>query len=240
MKSKHKCILVDDNISNLNALKMEIEEINLLEIEEVYSDPAKFLQNVSRHESKIIFLDVEMPIDGITVGEKLKGKKIIYVSGHIHRASDAMLIDAVGFVEKPIEQARLKKFIEKALTELARSQTHLRFGKDIVGVESIEIITSQDFDNGFSTLGESKLIYRNGQEPLLVNSLKLSDCLRDLDPDIFVQINRFDIVRKHCITNYTHDQVRLQYTNRRTVRKPAERTLSKEGKIRLDGMFNNR
>lgn len=238
MKSKYKCILVDDLEGNLRALKAEVEEIGLLEVEAVYTDPRKFLDNVKEHESKIIFLDVNMPIDGITVGEKLFGKKIIYVSGHVHRASDAMLIDAVGFVEKPIEQARLKKFIEKAISEIRRSQTHLRFGKEVVAVSSIELITSQDIDNNSSSQGESKLIYLNGSPPMLVNSLKLDDCERDLDPDLFIRINRFDIVRKNCIKSYAHEQVKISYTNKKGHQAFTERPLNKEGKKRLDALFN--
>lgn len=240
MRSKHKCVLVDDVQNNLDALKLEIEETGLLQVEAAYTDPAKFLSTLSKLESKIIFLDVDMPIDGIILGEKLRGKKIIYVSGHIHRASDAMLIDAVGFVEKPVEQPRLKKFIEKAISEIRRSQTHLRFAKEIVDVASIEVISSQDLDNKSTSQGEAKLIYRNGSPPLLVNSLKLDDCERDLDPDLFIRISRFDIVRKNCIKSYTHEEVNIVYTNKKGELTPAVRPLNKEGKTRLESLFDVR
>ena len=54
--SKPLCVLVDDERPSLSALKDAIEEIGLLEIENSFLNPDKFLTQVDQLKSDIIFL----------------------------------------------------------------------------------------------------------------------------------------------------------------------------------------
>ncbi len=243
MKNKPLCVLVDDVELNLSALKNEIEEIGLLEIEKVFADPDKFLAKISELKSEIIFLDMAMHINGIEVAGKLKGKKIIFVSGHKEEAYKAYEVDAVDFVPKPIMTSRLKQAIEKVLDRIAieapKPKTHVKLssnnGKEHIEVACIELISSQDLDKKNEGQGESKIIYRNGQVPLLINSLTFPDCFNFLPKDKFIQLSRFDIVNVNNITQLIkHDEIRIKYTSRNLKVLFTSRTLSKEGKQRYD------
>lgn len=115
MKSKPLCVIVDDEEAGLASVRSNIEELGMLEIEKAFLDPDKFLVQLDQLESKIIFLDMEMPIEGLEVAAKLKDKLVIFVSGYVERGYMTFDVDAVDFVPKPIRQSRLKSAIEKAL-----------------------------------------------------------------------------------------------------------------------------
>ncbi len=118
MKPKHQCVLVDDEEFALAALKGMIEELDILKVERAYLNPDRFLVDIDSLESKIIFLDLEMPIYGVEVASKLKNKQVIFVSGYTDKAYQTFDVNPVDFVPKPIRLSRLKTAIYKALSSI--------------------------------------------------------------------------------------------------------------------------
>ncbi len=197
MKNKPLCILVDDVELNLDALKREIEEIGLLEVERVFTDPDKFLAKVSDLKSEIIFLDMEMHIHGIEVAQKLKGKKIIFVSGHTDEAIKAFDIDAIDFVPKPILTSRLKQAIEKVLKQISSSVIVLRTEdarlEEILS-ESIVYITTNVDDK------RDKDIHMNNGSIITAKQYGFEDLVNVLPPGKFLKINHSEIVNLSFVT----------------------------------------
>lgn len=115
MKFKPLCVLVDDEEYALASLRRMVEELDILEIEKAYLDPDRFLVDIDQLHAQIILLDLEMPISGIEVAQKLKDKLVIFVSGKTERGYETFAVDPVDFVPKPIRLSRLKTAIEKAL-----------------------------------------------------------------------------------------------------------------------------
>ena len=191
MKIKPLCIIVDDEQSSLALLKSKIEEIDLLEIEQSFLDPDKFLMNVPKLKSEIIFLDMEMPIDGTDVARKLKNKKIIFVSGHIDQAYKTYDVDAIDFVPKPISTFRLKQAIEKALKYLSNSFIVIKASdakKEEINYDSIIYISTNKDEK------RDKDFYLTDGTIRKAKGVDISGLMEELPLEKFCKINSSEIV----------------------------------------------
>lgn len=189
MKIKPFCVLVDDEISALEALKDKIESLDLLEVERSFNDPDKFLVAVDSLCSQIVFLDMDMPIDGAEVAKTLKNKKIIFVSGHKESAYKAFEVDAVDFVKKPIQSFELKKAILKVLREVrtclvVRTQ---EASKEELTFNSIVFITSNSSDS------RNKDIHLNSGKVVIGKNINFEELVEQLNSD-FIQVNKSNVI----------------------------------------------
>lgn len=113
-----KAVIVDDEYYALEGLRMELEEIEGVEIAGMFEDGRKFLDEVERISPDIIFLDIEMPrMNGFELLEHLlEGKNtpnIVFVTAYSHYAVKAFEINAVDYIVKPVTKERLQKTIER-------------------------------------------------------------------------------------------------------------------------------
>jgi DNA-binding LytR/AlgR family response regulator len=191
MKAKPFCVIVDDEESSLALLKSKIEEIDLLEIEQSFLDPEKFLLNLSKLKSEIIFLDMEMPIDGDEVAKKLKNKKIIFVSGHKDLAYKAYDVDAIDFVPKPISTFRLKQAIEKAVKSITSTFVVIKTEdakKEEINYDTIIYISTHKAEK------RDKDFYLSDGTSVRAKGVDISDLIAELPSDKFCKINSSEIV----------------------------------------------
>jgi len=170
-------------------LRSNLEELNLLEIERAYLDPDKFLVQLDQLDSKIVFLDMEMPISGVEVAKALRDKLVIFVSGKTERGFEAFDVRAIDFVPKPIRQSRLKQAIEKALILLkpekivVKSQDTKR--EEIAPDKICCIRTGSD--------PRDKEIHLTNGKTILAKNISFKELLTLL-PDSFLQVNPGDVV----------------------------------------------
>lgn len=189
MKSKPLCVIVDDEESGLASVRSNIEALGLLEIEKAFLDPDKFLVQLDQLESKIIFLDLEMPIEGIEVAKALHNKLIIFVSGRTERGFKAFDVDPVDFVPKPIRQSRLKQAIEKALAMLKPEKIVIKSQdakREEIAPERICCVrTGSD--------SRDKEIYLTNGKSILAKNITFKELINQL-PDSFLKVNPGDVV----------------------------------------------
>lgn len=191
MRTKPLCVLVDDEDSSLALLKSKIEELNLLSVEQAYMDPDKFLANVSNLKSEIIFLDMEMSIDGSEVAKKLKNKKVIFVSGHKDLAYKAYDVEAIDFVPKPISTFRLKLAIEKAIKQVTTTFVVIKTEdakKEEINYDSIIYISTH------KTEKRDKDFHLTDGTTLRAKGIDISVLIAELPLERFCKINSSEIV----------------------------------------------
>lgn len=194
MINKPLCCIIDDEESSLASLKDIIEEIDLLEVEQSFLDPDKFLIKVDKLQSKIIFLDMEMPITGLEVANKLKNKLIIFVSGHTDKAYQTYDVDAIDFVPKPIRASRVKIAIEKALKLVSTTTISLsteNASKEEILVSEIAFISTCKKEKSEDPR-DKKIQLTNGII-IKVKNTHLKSLLEML-PNCFIQINKSEII----------------------------------------------
>jgi len=196
--NKPLCIIVDDEAPSLSALQNHIEELGLLEIEKSFLDPDKFLVKIDSLKSNIIFLDLEMPITGDKIAEKLKNKHIIFVSGHKELGYLGFEVGVIDFVPKPIRQSRLKEAIEKVLkfyktNNLIVLKTQ-NSKKQEINTESIFLISSCKNEP------RDKRIILSNKKEIIAKNINF-DSLLKLLPNNFTKVNPSQIANLKYVTH---------------------------------------
>lgn len=123
-----KVAIVDDNNSEIDELKKLIEKFELenscnIEVS-VFNDGNQFLGS-SMQSFDIVYMDMLMPgLDGIEVSKMLrnisKNVQIIIVSSTPNFAIKGYLVDAVGYILKPVNYFIFKTTTEKAIENLKK------------------------------------------------------------------------------------------------------------------------
>lgn len=144
-----KILVVDDEINIVKLLKEIFEEAGH-NVEVAYNGQ-QAIENFTKFNPDVIFLDVKMPIlDGIQALEKIKKRDtetvIIMVSGHsnIPIAVKAIKIGAYDFLEKPLSLPLVRITLNKAIQ-------HLRISSKIKNLQS-------DVDEKYTMIGTSPQI----------------------------------------------------------------------------------
>jgi two-component system LytT family response regulator/two-component system response regulator LytT len=122
---------------------------------------------IKEHNPDLVFLDVQMPgLDGFGVLKKLVERKlkvphVVFATAFDHYAVQAFDVNAVDYVLKPFDKARLSKAIQKAKKEIeAHTST----------TERLEQLVSQLSAPKQTSNQPSKILIRSQQRMLLVDA----------------------------------------------------------------------
>lgn len=212
MRSKPLCVLVDDRDDSLSDLARNIEELGLLEIEKMFNDPDRFLARLDELQSEIIFLDMDMPINGIDVARRLQNKKVIFVSGLKEEAYRTFEVAAIDFVPKPIQQSRLKSAIEKVLPLVSPKVLVLK--TDVANKHEIQINTIVLVERHPEEKRDKNIHLSDGQV-VRAKGYDLKDLRSELPTNRFLMINSSQLVNLDCVTKLIdRDTVGVRIGNR--------------------------
>lgn len=204
--NKPLCVIVDDEEESIINLKLSIEKTGLLEVEQCFDDPDKFLLDLENLKSEIVFLDIEMPTKGTIVAQHLKDKYVVFVTGtkSIKAIIESSNLDqSYRTIEKPIKIYELKLAIDKVLSLLkAKVQTiqikTLRENKRVVQTNNIAFIRSNK---------DKKEVVLKSKEKIETPRISLNKIKPDL-PQTFVQINKSEIIDAMLIDRiYCKDEI---------------------------------
>ncbi len=122
----------------------------------------------------LLLLDIEMgDIDGITIKNRLgkqgNVKNILFVTNHAEVMQEAFGINVVGFLNKPVKQAELGKWLQKVSDGLEKeTQIHYKNGRreEVIYAEDVQYIQGN---------GEYTILYTEDVEKgqLVTQSMKV-------------------------------------------------------------------
>src|SRR5262245_26576214 len=113
-------VLVDDEALALSELSFLINDFPDLEVTGTASNGLEAVQLVENTEPDLVFLDVQMPgLDGLGVIRRLQEKGVplpyfVLATAFDHYAVEAFRLEAMDYLLKPIEKARLAQTIDRA------------------------------------------------------------------------------------------------------------------------------
>ncbi|MDX1477817.1 MAG: LytTR family DNA-binding domain-containing protein [Saprospiraceae bacterium] len=112
-----KAILIDDEKSALQSLKMDLEEYcPEVEVVALCQSPAEGIRAISDHQPDMVFLDIEMPkMNGFELLQSLPSIAfdVIFVTAYDQFAVRAFEFNAVDYLLKPILRAQLIQAVQK-------------------------------------------------------------------------------------------------------------------------------
>jgi two-component system response regulator LytT len=120
---------------------------------------------IKEHSPDLVFLDVQMPgLDGFGVLRKLVERKmkvphVVFATAFDHYAVQAFDVNAVDYVLKPFDKARIAKAIQRA-RKVMETQTST--------ADRLEQLMSQLNGNAKQHVQPAKILVKSGQRLLLV------------------------------------------------------------------------
>src|SRR2546427_3836186 len=119
---KIRAIIIDDEPLGREGIRLFLNEEPDVQVVAECGDGAEALKAIRQHRPDLIFLDVQMPrLSGFEVLEALASDEmpaVIFTTAHDEHAIHAFEVNALDYLLKPFQQARLKKALQRAREQL--------------------------------------------------------------------------------------------------------------------------
>ena len=246
-------IIADDEQLAREELKFLLDQIGDIEVVAVAENGLEALDAIERLDPALAFLDIQMPgLDGLGVLRRLREQNIepphvIFSTAYDQFAVEAFRLEAMDYVLKPVERARLEETISRARRVVADRITEpaspppaaranpaftkllVRSGTRNLIVDPQEVIYAT-IDNGVITLVTTQF---EGQS----NFRTLEELLAALDPDTFWRAHRSFVVNINRIREVV-PWFKSTYQLKMDDRKSSEIPVSRMQSRRLREMLN--
>lgn len=199
-----KALIVDDERLARKELIGLLQAYDQVEVvgEAANADEAE--QRINELRPDLVFLDINMPgRDGFQLLESLDhAPHVIFVTAYDERAVDAFKVNALDYLMKPIDPARL----EAAVAKLPKAADGDVPQRELLRADD-QIFLKDGERCWFVTLKEVRLFESEGnyvrvrfsdQKPLVLRSL--NNLEKKLDPVVFFRANRKQIINLKWVT----------------------------------------
>ena len=206
-------VVADDEQLAREELCFLLGRMDGVEVVAQASNGVEALEEITRHDPDVAFLDVQMPgLTGFEVARKLldsgQGPNVIFVTAFDQRAIEAFEVNAVDYVLKPVEATRLETAVARArkrvadreplagqLDRLVRlmSGQHNRRDPIAVKVQDRFVLVQAD-DIIHASLAEDSITIVSSQVSGTSNDRTLEELHARLDPEVFWRVHRSHLV----------------------------------------------
>jgi two-component system response regulator LytT len=208
-----RALVVDDEQLARDELCFQLEQIGGVEIAGQAGDGVEAIESIERLRPDVVFLDIQMPgLSGFEVARRVvaKGLKshLIFVTAFDQYAVEAFEVNAVDYLLKPVETARLEQALQRARRRMetgAPLNEHIekivklvgdrqqRRGQIAVKVGERFLLVQTD-DMIYASLNGDTIAIVTGQVAGTSNYRTLDELQASLDPDIFWRVHRSHLV----------------------------------------------
>ena len=187
-----------------------------------YKDGLSFLRDYKNSKYDLVFLDIEMPeMDGITLAKRLrklnKDVPIIFLTTHIEFALEGYEVNALRYLTKPVNMAKLQEVLSYALRQIQEQR--------VIWVKS-------DLSDKKIILKDILYMEAQNQNIIIVTTTdtysvryNLSDYENELQNDDFFRIHRGYLVSLGHIKSIGHNEVILNNGTSLPVSRTKEKAL---------------
>ena len=202
-----RTLIADDERLAREELKRLLEQYPFIEIVDEAQNGEEAIEKINRLRPELLFMDIQMP--GKTGFEVLQNlddgldPEVIFTTAYDAFALQAFDFDAIDYLLKPIDPARLEQALRKLEDE--RPDVPGNAPQRIFG-ESDQVFVKDGSKYWFIRLNSVRLfesignyvrIYFDQHKPLLLRSLNALE--ERLDPNVFFRANRKHIINLRMI-----------------------------------------
>ena len=201
-----RAFLIDDERLALNRLARMLEATKRVEIVGRATDPTDGLAAVAASAVDVLFLDIHMPgLSGFQVVERVPpGPSVVFVTAHDAHAVRAFEVNAVDYLLKPVERARLDTALDRVAARRATPggddlrATLERLARELRATPFIEHLAARTRDRVqlvptaevTHVLAKDRATYAVTATTQHMLDATLAELERRLDPARFLRINR--------------------------------------------------
>jgi len=220
-----RTILVDDEKLSVQGLQLRLEAFPDVEVIDTCSNGREAIRKIKTEKPDLVFLDIEMPgFDGFSVVKgvmDIEPPLIVFVTAYQEHAIRAFEANAINYLMKPVDTARLADTLERVRVRLAEKksaeeaeklkevlaevapdamnnmpdeeETAGRYEK-LINIKDRGQIFRVDVDSieHIEAAGDYMCIYTGDNSLILRETMK--DLERRLDPRLFQRVHRSTIV----------------------------------------------
>jgi two-component system, LytTR family, response regulator len=200
-----RAFLIDDEPLALKRLARMLDATGRVDIVGRATDPEEGLRQVGAQPVDVIFLDIHMPgLNGFEVVERVPpGPAVVFTTAHDRHAVQAFEVNAVDYLLKPIERARLDRALDRIAgrrdeagadvrATLERLARHLRGGDflDHLASRIRDRVHLLPVDQVTHVVARDRATYAVTAATEHVLDMTLAELERRLDPARFFRIHR--------------------------------------------------
>lgn len=209
-----RCIIVDDEPIARKGVKKLVDQIVQLELLGSFNNATSAGLFIQETAVDLVFLDINMPgISGIEFARIIpKTTLVIFTTAYSEYAVDSYELDAVDYIVKPINDARFRKAVEKAIAYHAllideEQKSVEKVAEDYIFVKS---------DRRFFKINLSDILFIEGlkdylifqlEEQRIISRMTIKNIYEWLPKMEFLRINRSYIINKSKIDSFDHHDV---------------------------------
>ena len=122
---KITCIIVDDEPHARQAMLRALEPHDNLQVLAECENGLEAVKAVHEHQPQLMFLDIHMPkLDGFDVLDLLgpQAPKVVFITAYDEYAVKAFEANAIDYLLKPLDPARLNQCIDKIYLRVSQVQ----------------------------------------------------------------------------------------------------------------------
>ena len=212
MTAPLRVVVVDDEPLAIDRMRVLLGRCDGVELVATVMTGQDALEATDRFAPDLCLLDIGMPeMDGLSVARSLAlrpdAPKVVFVTAFDSFAIAAFDVDAIDYLVKPVDPARLERALDKARRSLGssapvRARTEYitefwaseRQGLIRLATEQIDRITAE----------RDYMRLHVGKRSWLIDD-SLARLEAQLDPREFVRLHRSSIVRRSFITGFRYD-----------------------------------
>lgn len=236
MNTKLKCLLLDDELPGLTYLRMLCEQIPDVEVVKAFNDAEKFVEALPNLDFNLCILDIEMPkLSGLEVARLIKDAPVIFTTAYKEYAVEAFDLNAIDYLQKPIQKERLERAIAKAgqVLSFKEKKQYAQFntdkGKAILWFDEIVYITTSENDK------RDKVAYLENEQRFTIKNINYEQLLALLPSNKFCRINKKDVIALKAVQFYSHEEIitKLFSKDKEVIKLPLNDTYRSEFKSKF-------
>ena len=144
-----RAMIVDDEAPARSELRFLLEQTGKIGTITEASSVRSAIEMLMESRVDVVFLDISMPgASGLQLAEALHKLKnppaIVFVTAYSDHAVEAFDVDAVDYLMKPVEEARLDRAIEKVMQRTKPVTVEKGGRKVLIPVDDIRFIMAKD------------------------------------------------------------------------------------------------
>ena len=206
-------VVADDEQLARDELCFLLGQLDGVEVVGQAANGVEALDEIARHAPDVAFLDVQMPgLTGFEVARRVMesgtGPSVIFVTAFDQRAIEAFEVNAVDYLLKPVDSARLETAVTRArkrlgdhgplqgqLDRLVRMMSGQKDRRDQVAVKvNDRFVLVQADDIIHASLVEDSINIVTNQVSGTSNDRTLEELHARLDPEVFWRVHRSHLV----------------------------------------------
>ncbi len=225
-----KTIIVDDEQLICDEIEYLLRNEPEIDIAATFTNSLEAFEYIRQNRCDLVFLDISMPgLSGLEMAQKMAILRfpplIVFITAHADHALEAFDTPAIGYITKPVTEAKLAKVIDKIISFYGRRSAPIApQSNKICVLKGQKIIPINKHEISYIAVKDKEVSVHTKTDCFAV-SLSMQETEQLLTEKNFLRVHRQYIVNLDCIVEiipWFHSSYLLKMNNNDEI--PVSRT----------------